>query len=88
LVSGWGIAVLVIAVPLGLSALLWLTGWVEARLVAPDERAERVRDALEAHCEPGEIEELAVSLTEQALPADGPRRRGSARFLVPGLLPR
>lgn len=88
MLSGWGIAALVVAVPLGLSALLVLTGWVEARLIAPDERAEQVRDALAADREPAEVEELAASLAEQALPADGPRRPGAGRALVNGLLPR
>lgn len=63
----------VLAVPAGLSALLLVTAWLEARFLAPHEHAERVRGALAAGTEPGEVEHLAAGLAQQALPADGPR---------------
>lgn len=78
--TAWAIVGWVAAVPMGLAAVLMLTAWIEARFVAPQERAEMVYKALTTHREPHEVEEVATRLAQQALPADGFRRREPVRM--------
>lgn len=69
----------VAAVPAALAVLLMLTAWIEARFVAPQERAELVSKALITHRDPRDVEEVAIRLAQQALPAGGFRRRDASR---------
>lgn len=78
-VNGWVIVAWVVAVPGALAAVLWLTTWIEAHFVAPQERAEMVSKALVTHREPQDVEEVAARLAQQALPADWFHTRDASR---------
>ncbi|QBI20109.1 hypothetical protein ER308_11400 [Egibacter rhizosphaerae] len=56
------------ATPLGMMALVLLVARYEARLVAPDERAERIRGLLASPAHPDEIEKTAVDIIDSAWP--------------------
>lgn len=81
-VTGWQVVSVVIAFPAGLAALLLITARLEARLLAPDERAEKLHGALQAAAEPNEVEELATRLARQAMPVAGMRAH-QGRWLHP-----
>lgn len=76
--TGSAIAVVVVAVPATLFGVLLLSALLEARLVAPDERAEKVREALATPREPDEVEQLVTGLAEEAMPAFRVRERSPA----------
>ena len=76
----WQVVSVVVAGPAGLAALLALTAHIEARFLAPEERAEKLHGVLQAACEPREVEEVAAGLARQALP---PRGRWRRRWLWP-----
>lgn len=80
--TGWQVVSVVIAFPAGLAALLLITARLEARFLAPDERAEKLHGALQAAAEPNEVEELATRLARQAMPVAGMRGR-QGRWLHP-----
>lgn len=72
--SGWLIAVVALAVPTVLFAFLLISARLESRLVAPDERAERVRAALDHGWEPDELERFVSGVVEEAMPVHQERR--------------
>lgn len=60
-------ALVLVAAPCALFALLILMGWLEGRLVAPQERAERVHRMLQDAHDPQEVERVVAGLAEQAM---------------------
>lgn len=72
--SGWLIAMVALAVPTALFAFLLISALVESRLVAPDERADKVRAALDHSWEPDELERFVSGVVEEAMPVHQGRR--------------
>ena len=65
--TGWTIATVVVAAPTLLFVLLLVSALVEARLIAPHERAEKVRAALDRGYEPDDVERMVTGLADQAI---------------------
>lgn len=77
--TGWQVGSVVFAFPAGLAVLLAIIAQLEARFIAPDERAEQLHGALETTAEPNDVEELAARLVRQAMPVAGMRARPARR---------
>ena len=75
------IAALVVGFPLGLFAMVWVLGWLEAWMVQPDERAAAVQALLAQEGQVDDLERAVADLMAQV--ADDRRRERAAPARIP-----